>query len=148
MPGVIVIGYDGSGPARHAIDVAAQVVRAAEAIVVNVWSPTVPMTMPSAGPPPPAVGDPALEAAAWKIADEGVRRAADAGFAARPEIRCGAVADVGGLLAAIADERDADLVLVGRRGVSRIEAAVFGSVSQDTVRASHRPVLVVTSHSD
>ena len=79
------------------------------------------------------------------MAEEGVQRASDAGLHARPELRCGAAADIGRLLGALADEYDADLVTVGRRGVSRLETVVLGSVSNDTVREARRPVLVVPS---
>jgi nucleotide-binding universal stress UspA family protein len=58
-------------------------------------------------------------------------------------LRCGAAADVGRLLGALADEYEAELIVVGRRGVSRLEAVVLGSVSNDTVREARRPVLVV-----
>jgi nucleotide-binding universal stress UspA family protein len=72
-----------------------------------------------------------------------VRRASAAGLSARPELRCGAAADVGDVLDALAEEYGADLVVVGRRDSSRLEAAVFGSTSKDAVRQSRRPVLVV-----
>lgn len=79
------------------------------------------------------------------MAEEGVQRASDAGLRARPELRCGAPADVGRLLGALADEYEADLLVVGRRGVSWLEAVVLGSVSNETVRHARRPVLVVPS---
>jgi hypothetical protein len=44
---------------------------------------------------------------------------------------------------AIAEQRDADLVVVGRRGMSRIAAVVLGSVSDAAVRDGRRAVLVV-----
>ena len=149
----MVIGYDGSDGARYAIDAAATILRAAEAVVANVWMPAVvtTTTMPLAAPvtpQPPDEHDAALEQAALRVAAEGAQRASDAGLRARPELRCGASADIGRLLAALADEYEADLVVVGRRGVSRLEAVVLGSVSNDTVREARRPVLVVPSPDD
>ena len=146
--GLIVIGYDGSDEARHAIDAAAAFLRATDAVVANIWRPAVvpatslPLAAP-ATPPPSDEQDQALESAARQVAEEGVRRASGAGLRARPELRCGASADVGRLLGALADEYEADLIVVGRRGVSRVEAVVLGSVSNDTVREARRPVLVV-----
>lgn len=153
MSGLIVIGYDGSDEAGHAIDAAATFLRATDAVVANVWSPVVvPVTsMPLAAPatPPPSdEQDEQLELAARRVAEEGAWRAGNAGLRARPELRCGASADVGRLLGALADEYEADLVVVGRRGVSRLEAVVLGSVSNDTVREARRPVLVVPSPDD
>ena len=151
MSGLIVIGYDGSEEAGLAIDAAATFLRATDAVVANVWRPVLVATSPPlapATPPPSQEEDAALEAAAWRTAEEGVERAAAAGLRARPETRCGAAADVGRLLAELAEECGADLVVVGRRGVSRLEAAVLGSVSNDTIRESARPVLVVPSASD
>jgi nucleotide-binding universal stress UspA family protein len=58
-------------------------------------------------------------------------------------MRVGASAEIGRVLDELADEYEADLIVVGRRGVSRLEAIVLGSVSNDTVRESRRPVLVV-----
>jgi len=153
MSALIVIGYDGSDEARYAIDAAATILRATEAVVANVWRPaavaatTMPLAAP-ATPPPSDEQDAALERAAWRVAEEGAQQASDAGLRARPELRCGVSADVGRLLGALADEYEADLVVVGRRGVSRVEAIVLGSVSNDTVRESRRPVLVVPSPDD
>lgn len=150
MNGLIVIGYDGSEEAGHAIDVATTIVGPTEAVVVNVWTPALVTTSAAPlSPVAPALPEEAeeeetcLEEAAWRIAGEGARRASDAGLPARTDTRCGAMADVGRLLAALADEYDADFVVVGRRGVSRLHSAVLGSVSNDTVRESRRPVLVV-----
>jgi nucleotide-binding universal stress UspA family protein len=151
MRGLIVIGYDGSDEARYAIDAAATILRATDAVVANVWRPVVVAASPPPAAPPPRPSDEedaALEAAAWRTAGEGVDRAARAGLQARAETRCGAVADVGRLLGDLADEYDADVVVVGRRGVSRLQAIVLGSVSNDTVRAARRPVLVVPSPTD
>jgi nucleotide-binding universal stress UspA family protein len=151
MSGSIVIGYDGSHAARRAIEAAAPIVRATEAIVAHVWTPTVgaATSMPLAGASlPPPEDDAELEAAAWQLAEDGVALAAGAGLHARPVVRCGTRADVGGLLAELADESDAELVVIGRQAGSRLEEVVFGSVSADTVRASRRPVLVVSSRTN
>ena|SRR5688572_13375174 len=43
----------------------------------------------------------------------------------------------------VADEWDADVVVVGSRGVGRTEAFFLGTVSRDVVRHCTRPVLVV-----
>jgi nucleotide-binding universal stress UspA family protein len=55
----------------------------------------------------------------------------------------GSAGDIGVTLARLAEERDATAIVVGRRGISRLEAVVLGSVSDATVRQAHCPVLVV-----
>jgi nucleotide-binding universal stress UspA family protein len=149
MSGLLIIGYDGSHAAGHAIDAAAAIARATNAIVTNVWQPALlaTSTFPHAAPaePLPEYEDAALENAARHIADEGVQRATDAGLHARPELRCGAAGDIGDVLDALAEEYDADLIVIGRRNSSWLEAAVFGSAWKDAVRQSRRPVLVVPS---
>jgi nucleotide-binding universal stress UspA family protein len=152
VSGLLIIGYDGSIEAGHAIDAAAWIVRATNAVVANVWHPAVVATsalpLAAAAVPPSEHEDAALETAARRIADEGVRRASAAGFRARPELRCGQAADVGDVLEALAEKYDADLIVIGRRDSSRLEAAVFGSTSKDAVRQSRRPVLVVPYRRD
>ena len=48
----------------------------------------------------------------------------------------------------LAEERDATLVVVGRRGHSRLREVVLGSVSNAAVHDGRRPVLVVPSPED
>jgi nucleotide-binding universal stress UspA family protein len=49
----------------------------------------------------------------------------------------------GATLAEIADERGAKQIFVGRRGVSKVKALLFGSVSVGLVQVSTVPVTVV-----
>jgi nucleotide-binding universal stress UspA family protein len=46
-------------------------------------------------------------------------------------------------IVALADAKDADLIVVGSRGRSAVAAAVLGSVSHGVLREAKRPVLVV-----
>jgi nucleotide-binding universal stress UspA family protein len=148
MSGLIVIGYDGSVDARRAV-AAARAMDAERALVVNVCEPplaagTSPLPM-GAGQVLPTPDDEARrEAAARETSEEGAELARQAGFAAEPVVVRGASAgEIGKLLAALAQERDATAIVVGRRGISRLEAVVLGSVSDATVRQAHCPVLVV-----
>jgi nucleotide-binding universal stress UspA family protein len=148
MAGLVVIGYDGSGDARRAVDVAAHALRPDTALVLNVWAGSlaaahvpVPLGVPS---PPTPEEEAELEQAARRIADEGAARARDAGLPAEGTVRRGATPDeIAKALFDLADDRDAALVIVGRRGMSRLKAAVLGSVSDAAVRSGRGPVLVV-----
>jgi nucleotide-binding universal stress UspA family protein len=148
MPGLAVIGYDGSADSRRAI-AASRTLDVDRALVVNVWQ--APLAAPDAGmslggvPVLPAVEDvERLEAAAHGTADEGAALAREAGLRAEAVVARGdSPKDIGSTLARIADERAAAAVVVGRRGMSRLEAVVLGSVSDATVREARCPVLVV-----
>ncbi len=147
---LIVIGYDGSADAGHAIDAAARVIGAGTALVAHVWLHGLAggeTTLPLAAAPPPLIEqDEQLEAAARALADEGAARARAAGLDAEPVVvRAESVGDIGRVLATLAEERGAAAIVVGRRGVSRLEAAILGSASNATVREARCPVLVVPS---
>ena len=43
---------------------------------------------------------------------------------------------------AFADSRDADLIVVGSRGLGRVAGTVLGSVSKELIRRAERPVMV------
>jgi nucleotide-binding universal stress UspA family protein len=152
MAGLVVIGYDGSADARRAVDVAAGVLDADAALVINVWQGSLasPMaTVPHGAPVAPTPeDDQRVERAAREIAEEGAQRARDAGLAAEADVRQGAAAgEIAAALLDVAEQRDADVVVVGRRGMSRIAAVVLGSVSDAAVRDGRRPVLVVPAAS-
>jgi nucleotide-binding universal stress UspA family protein len=46
------------------------------------------------------------------------------------------------LLRSLADEIDADLVVVGRRGLGEMRRVLIGSVAEEVLRTSQRPVLI------
>jgi nucleotide-binding universal stress UspA family protein len=145
MPDTLVIAYDGSRDAQRAI-AAASALRADTAVVVTVWHPPLaaPTAMPLGSTLPAPGDDERLEQAARETAEEGVVRAREIGLDAEPAVmRGGSPDDVGHLLAQVASERGATAIVVGRRGISRLEAVVLGSVSNATVREAHCPVFVV-----
>ena len=152
MAGLLVIGYDGSLDAKHASDAAISL-HADTALVVNVWQPALGPTETAlplgVGAMPAPVADERVESEARRLADDGVARARQIGLAADAVVVRGtSVADVGRTLATLAEERGATAIVVGRRGISRLEAAVLGSVSNDTVRTAQRPIVVVPAPTD
>jgi len=53
------------------------------------------------------------------------------------------VGNAGKRIVAYADEIDADLIVIGSRGLGAVEGALLGSVSRKVLRDAKRPVLVV-----
>lgn len=148
VPNLVVIGYDGSELADRAIVIAARVLRAERAVVVNVWHPTAsPLgPAPSGGPlvlTQPGVNE-ELGRVAHEVAGDGAELARREGLIANAEVRMaaghGAIPQA---LGDVAEDYDADLLVIGREGRSRVGEAVMGSVSSGALRDARRPVLVV-----
>jgi len=145
----VVVGYDGSPSANLAIDAGALLVPNAHCWVTHLWTP--PFASESirqrvwAGVSTIDDFREAIEREgaheAEQIVSTGVILARAAGWDAEPLVRR-SYGGEGLLFASIADEVDADLVLVGARGLSGTGAAL-GSVSDVVVRHTPRPVLVV-----
>jgi nucleotide-binding universal stress UspA family protein len=147
--GPIVLGYDGSEPAREAIQCAVSLLRPARTEVVNVWR----SVQPEAGA--------ALIGASRGMASEGARRldaerasrsAELAGEGVELAHRLGLVASPVSLRSAstiwraiceLAIERHAAAVVVGSRGRSGLGGALLGSVSSGVLHHANRPVLIV-----
>jgi nucleotide-binding universal stress UspA family protein len=149
MPIRVVAGYDGSLSANTAISAGASLLPGAHALIAYLWTP--PFTSSDVWQRLRAetatVDDlvAAIEREGAHEADEiagmGVTLARAAGWDAEPLVRR-SVGGEGLLVAQIAGEVDADVVLVGARGM-RGTGAALGSVSDVVVHHSPRPVLVV-----
>jgi nucleotide-binding universal stress UspA family protein len=150
MAGLVVIGYDGSHDAQRAIDLAGGALRADAALVINVWSIPMTATQPGApfgAPTPPIEAElQRFEQAARRLAEEGAARARQAGVSAETRVARGTTsAEIATVLCDVAEDRGATLVVVGRRGQSRLKEVVLGSVSDAAVHDGRCPVLVVPS---
>jgi nucleotide-binding universal stress UspA family protein len=145
----LVIGYDGSEFAKHAIQAAARLFPGRRAVVVNVF-PSAAGTAASA-----AIGVPegvlrvavdrlheSSRQAAGARASEGALLAREAGLAAegRSEATEGSNWSA---LSRIGDEEEALAVVVGSRGLSGLKQMVLGSTSSGLLHHSARPVVVV-----
>jgi len=149
MPSRVLIGFDGSPAVSAAIDAGAQLFPHAGAWVAHLWTPPFASTSlrqrlwTGASHLNEFVEAVEREGArdADRIAAMGVTLANAAGWDAEPLVVRGYGGE-GLQLAELAEKVDADLVLVGSRGLGGAKA-VLGSVSDMVVHYSSRPVLVI-----
>lgn len=143
----ILICYDGSEHARHAIERAGELVRPGPAVVIYAWQPlAVIMARSGFGALAGRAIVPDEEAEeqqeAEKIATEGGELARAAGFDTEARHRRAAESIAQAILET-AGELDASLLVMGSRGLTGLRSALLGSVSHALVIHAHRPVLVV-----
>ncbi|MGH2877071.1 MAG: universal stress protein [Solirubrobacteraceae bacterium] len=149
----VLLCYDGSDNAAAAIARAGEVLGPRGAVVltawepVAVWEPSDPATIlsaPLSRLAADALGlDEIVRGLARERAEQGVGLAREAGFTARPRVTEGKSWRV---ICDVADELDAELIVVGARGLSRVRSALLGSVSSAVVVHARQPVLVVSAH--
>lgn len=128
----VVVGYDGSPNARAAVDYGAWLAGPdGRVFVVHAY-----------GPPPDWLGFPNYQ----RVLDDHRERGQSVldglpGDDARveKELLEGPAVDA---ILAVADTREADLIVVGSRGGGRVRATL-GSVSHDLLHRAQRPVLVL-----
>jgi nucleotide-binding universal stress UspA family protein len=138
----IIVGVDGSGHSRHALDWAVReaAVRDTPLTVLTVQQPVA----RAWGDPAPNPGDPELAEKAREMAQEETDSALEkAGRESRPpsvtvQALVGAPAET--LLAAAAD---ADMLVVGSRGAGGFKRLLMGSVSLHATAHAHIPVVVI-----
>ena len=151
--GTVVIAYDGSNAARHAIVSSAKVIGSCRVLVVTVWEEG----LAYAGPMSPTEGlvaspmiepsvalevDRSVHARAERVSQEGAALARTVGLDAQPL----AVADEGsiaGTLLNLTRQEHAVAVVVGSRGLGGIRARLEGSTSTRLLKHSACPVIVV-----
>ena len=149
-PSHVVIGYDGSSGAKHAIERAGALVGGVPATVLTVCEPTESL---SGHDPGDLISDVVARLSgiakemddiglelAERTAAEGAGLAREAGFdAAHRTVR----GKPWPAIMEVADELRADLVVVGTRGLSSVESALTGSVANGLVHHCRRPLLIV-----
>ena len=145
--GPILIAYDGSEDARHAIGEAARLVPGAKAIVLYARQPLESLAAHLEGHP--ALEDVrAIDAgdrdAAERIAADGAGYANVQGLDAEARV-ASSVEAVADAILATADEVDASLVVLGSRGRRGLKSILLGSVSHHVLHHARRPALVIPS---
>jgi nucleotide-binding universal stress UspA family protein len=139
----IVVGVDGSEHSGFALAWAIRMARGMHSEVVAVYAIDLPVWYASAGGALPPQFDPE-----WRTAMQTEFEAhwckplKDAGVRYYTRMEDGRTASV---INQVADEMNADVIVVGRRGRGGVAELVLGSVSHELVLQSKRPVLVISS---
>jgi nucleotide-binding universal stress UspA family protein len=146
----IVVGYDGTEPAEHALARAAALTKAsgAKLVVVDVAGATpIEGSDGAFGLTPYEYPYSSVEAA--ELADDAlwhVHRTRVASFLAERGVEAefsGVVGQPAGELVDVAEQRNAGLIVVGTRDPGMLERLFGGSVSQGVARHAHCDVLIV-----
>lgn len=145
--GPLILCYDGSEGARHAIRHAGSLFPGWRALVVTAWQPAaVPgsfgMGTEAAPMPDFAELDRAAAERGGGLADEGVDIAQHAGLHAEP-LPVKATGPIWETIVDIANRDDAATIVMGSRALVGLRAMVLGSVSGAVVHHAKRPTLIV-----
>lgn len=151
MPIGVLIGFDGSPAATDAIEVGGRLFPQAHAWVTNLWTPpfaSEPLRRrlrATAGSASELVErtESEGEREAQRVAGTGTTLARAAGLDAEPLVKRSWGGE-GLVLAQLAEQVSADLVLVGSRGLGGAQA-LLGSVSDTAVQYASRPTLVAAA---
>jgi nucleotide-binding universal stress UspA family protein len=140
----ILIGYDNSEGSRRAIATAGELFPGHRAIVLHVWSPVSLLAASYGGMVSlPTHDDDILQEGATMLAAEGCRLALEAGLKAHPEIAEVTYQGAWHTILDVADQYDAEVIVLGARGLSSFKSMMLGSVSHSVAQHAHVPVLVV-----
>jgi nucleotide-binding universal stress UspA family protein len=141
----LLLCYDGSENAKRAIREAARLLAPRPAVVLSVWQDAA--AIPSlawAGGSVPDLEDllTAAREGAERMAEEGAGIARATGFVVTTRV-AEAKGPIWMAVEEVAEEHDADAIVVGSRGFSGIKSLLLGSVSSGIVHHSLRPTIVV-----
>jgi nucleotide-binding universal stress UspA family protein len=145
--GPLLLCYDRSDDARHAIDYAGKLFAGKRALVVTVWRPAVGLGgLGVAGETAGMVDffelDQVAAEHAGRVAEEGVRIAQAAGLEA-DSLVVKAEGSVWKAIVETAAQHDAASIVMGSRGLTGLRSMLLGSVSNGVVHHAERPSLVI-----
>lgn len=143
--GPILVAYDGSEHARHAIEHAGSILTGSDALVLYVREPLEGLAAHLEGHPvleDVRSIDAGSRDAAERLAEQGAEHARRAGLSAEARV-ANSIESVADTIVRVADELDAALIVIGSRGRRALKSLVLGSVSHRVLHEARRPALVV-----
>ena len=136
LPKRLLVGYDGSKESEKALDYAVDLAKASGGTLVVQHVLSIGPEAYEGG----VVDLAGIETALGKMLDAAAERARTAGVSATKVLSRG---DVAATILREAEQRGADLIVVGGLGKGRMARLFLGSVADKLVRAAPVPVLVV-----
>ena len=148
----LLLCYDGSEPAKHAIERAADLLGTRHAVVLTVWQPTAVLgSFAWAGATESMLNYVELDRAAAelgaRIVSEGARVAEEAGMHAEP-LAVEATGPVWKTILEVAESHGVSTIVIGSRGLTGLRSMLLGSVSTAVVHHADRPTLVIHGPGD
>lgn len=143
MTDTFLVGIDGSEPGQRAVDFAVERAKAGKAkltvVYVIEWSPYT-FNTPEENEVRHKRREEEIERAKSQVLDPLVASLKAGGTDVEGIVRHGNAAEV---LSGLAGEKGACQIFIGRRGLSKVQALLFGSVAGTLVQVSPVPVTVV-----
>lgn len=142
----ILVAYDRGPQSGHAVEQAGRFFPGAHALMLHVAEPPLTTAVPSAAPVAASLAGAQadLEQIAHEVAEEACRAAAAAGLVAEPvEAEAAGVQGVADVIMETAEQRGAEVVILGSHRRSWLQGLLFGSVSDAVTHRATLPVLVV-----
>jgi nucleotide-binding universal stress UspA family protein len=145
----VLVGVDGSESSLRAVDRAAEIAAARDATLIAVCGYH-PMTAREQAMITAALGDTRFRVTGTEAAEEAVTTAVlRAGRRGAPRVEGRPVTgDAVEALLSVAAERDADLIVVGNRGMNTLSGRLLGSVPSDVSLRAPCDVLIVHTAAD
>jgi nucleotide-binding universal stress UspA family protein len=145
--GPVLLCYDGSEDAKHAIERAGELFAGSHALVVTVRQPipaldTVAVLGVTGGMVNVVEAERPTGLTDGRLADEGARVAQEVGLDAEP-IAVGSSGPVWETIVAVADRHDAATIVMGSRGLTGLRSMLLGSVSNAVVHHAGRPTMII-----
>jgi nucleotide-binding universal stress UspA family protein len=141
----LLLCYDGSPGAAHAIAYTARLLPGRRAVVLSVWSSPIGMAVHGMAREA-RENEVAQQQIATDHASEGCELAREAGLLAEPLTASGSGTGIPEATLAAADDQDAALIVLGTRGLGGLHALFLGSVSEAVTRHARRGVLLVPAN--
>ncbi len=145
--GTVLICYDGSERADHAVAVTAKLFPGRRAVVLNVWEPLERIVARYSALGPffgDGVGDAdaGIEADAAGVAEAGAKLARDAGLDATPHT-VALHTSVWEAVIEVAEEFDVGAIVTGTRSLHGMREVLSNALSHALLQNSRRPVLAI-----